>query len=745
MNTQFFSLWSGLKKTMPHSDAPYEQPPSVALSEQIYTHYKSSRQSWEQEAQKDDSFRRGAQWTTEEIADLEAANQSPVVVNVIEPSVEQAKAMLTANNPRFASTGRDDSDTKTGKVFADLLAYVWEKSAGNMALKQAIDDYYVKGLGALLLYHDPYGDFGKGELKIVSLNPFELYIDPNSTDPYARDAAHLIMSKIFTSEQIVDMYPDAEPLLEQALVTEETNNPVALLGGSEGQSDTFSDGQHTRYRVIDRYSKMKEIHYNVWDTIQNKEEILSKEEFTEYLKQPAIAVHQDGKAQYITEDSEVQQFIELSIQGNGRFHFMMPQQEGGQPEIMPGPEMEGAIPGSEGVIEVIDNQFLIEQEVLLPKEIVRTRVKRVLSIGGVLYVEEILPISTYPIVTFMNHHNRTPYPLSDVRMVRGLQKQINKIESLIIAHASSTTNSKWWVPRGSVDQKQMERELAKAGAAYLPYDPELGVPIQASPTPLPNELYKNKADKIQEIERIMGIYPLMQGDTGSAPNTYKGTVALDEFGQRRIRSKRADIEEAINQLAIVAVEFIQKTFTEEKVFRLVQPNNLPTKEFAINTPLYDDYGKVIGKINDVTTGRYDVILISGSMLPSNRFALAEYYKELLQIGAIDQQEFLMKTEVADVEGVLERVGEINQLRRAVEELQQQLKEVMGDKQTTDRENVHLMKKVEVEKFKAGLAEPKESAKKASQLYENLLNNEFKQQKQLMDLERKNNINKQGAK
>ena len=40
----------------------------------------------------------------------------------------------------------------------------------------------------------------------------------------------------------------------------------------------------------------------------------------------------------------------------------------------------------------------------------------------------------------------------------------------------------------------------------------------------------------------------MQGDQGAAPTTYKGTIALDEFGQRRIRSKKDDIEAMLNQL-----------------------------------------------------------------------------------------------------------------------------------------------------------------------------------------------------
>ena len=85
---------------------------------------------------------------------------------------------------------------------------------------------------------------------------------------------------------------------------------------------------------------------------------------------------------------------------------------------------------------------------------------------------------------------------------------------------------------------------------------------------MPNELYKNEADAKADIERIHGIYALMQGDMGAA-QTFKGTVALDEYGQRRIKSKRDDIEEGINQLAKVVIGLIQQVYTDQKVMRIM--------------------------------------------------------------------------------------------------------------------------------------------------------------------------------
>lgn len=327
----------------------------------------------------------------------------------------------------------------------------------------------------------------------------------------------------------------------------------------------------------------------------------------------------------------------------------------------------------------------------------------------------------------MNGWNRNPYPMSDVRLVKGLQEYINKIRSLIIAHASTSTNTKLLIPRGAINKKQLEEDWGRAGTAVIEFDPELGTPVVAGPVPLPNELYKNEADARADIERILGIYALMQGDGGSAPQTYKGTVAMDEYGQRRIKSKRDDIEEGLNQLARVVVGLIQYVYQDEKVLRLMQPNNMP-KEVVMNSPIYDDLGNYMGKINDITVGKYDVIVTSGSTLPSNRWARFEYYMQLHQAGLIDQIEVLKQTDVADMEGVLERSGQMQQLQGQVQSQQEEIKKLKGDLQTAQRESLHDRKRVEVKEFEKKLAKAEAKVEMAQKLYSTRLADELKMDK-----------------
>jgi len=166
-----------------------EQNPIIQETQELFRLYSDKRTTWGEHAQEDREFRLGKQWTQEQIELLKSRGQAPIVVNRIHPAVETAKAFLTSRNPSFKIFSKEDSDTKTSTAFTALLEHIWHASSGNMELRQSVDDYYVIGMGCLLGYIDPMKDMGKGEVCIKSIDPLDVYIDPNSRDPFCDDAS----------------------------------------------------------------------------------------------------------------------------------------------------------------------------------------------------------------------------------------------------------------------------------------------------------------------------------------------------------------------------------------------------------------------------------------------------------------------------------------------------------------------------------------------------------------------------
>ena len=682
----------------------------------LFDKYSAKRDTWANQAKEDKEFRLGKQWTAEQRETLQSRGQAPIVINRIHPAVETAKAMITANRPSFRVAPREDSDNKIAQVISALLSYMYDISGGRDIIRQVVDDYYVMGVGYIQVYQDPMKDNGKGEVCFHDVDPLDVYVDPNSRHKFFDDAENIIVSKLFTKDQAKKMYPMYKTAIDNASDNSGSRfdfNAPSTVREDDGEVQFPEDvGRMDNQKYIrgyERYSMVDVSEIRTFEKFSGGEEIFSEEDYENYLKRPAWVIN----GQILTDGEQAQQLYQQLIEQRE----MMKQQQAVQMMEM-GYTEDAQVPDTEIDFQEITYEMLVQQGQIEIVRIQSKKVKQCVIVGDKMLYKRILPINQYPIVPIMNIHTRTPYPMGDVRMVKGLQEYINKTRSLIIAHATTSTNTKILVPEGSVDMRDFEEKWAQPGVA-IPYDPTDGAPLPVQPTPLPNELFQNETSAKADIDHTLGLYEMMMGNSQAAPQTYKATISIDEFGQRKMKSKLADIEAGLVRVGQVAIPLMQQLYTEKKVFRVIQPNN-SINEYVINKKLVDDKTEEIKLVNDITVGLYDVIVVSGSTLPSNRYAELEFYMDAYQKGLIDQQEVLKKTEVFDMESVLERTDMIAQLEGQLEQAGEEIKRLKGDLQSRDRESVNLRKKVEVEKFKGGLDQVSNKARAAGTLYEKRL-------------------------
>jgi hypothetical protein len=694
----------------------------------LFDKYSSKRDTWAQQAKEDKEFRLGRQWTAEQRETLESRGQAAIVINRIHPAVESAKAMLTANRPSFRAAPREDSDNKVAQVMSALLSYMYDISDGRSVIRQAVDDYYVMGLGFLHVYQDPMMDMGKGEVCFHDVDPLDVYVDPNSRHRFFDDAENIIISKLFTKEQAKALWPMYKTKIDNAASSAGTAsnldfNAPATEREDDGEvqfpEDVGTLGDSEYVRGYERYYKVDIPQFRTFEKFSGKEELLDEEEYAEYLERKAWII----QGQIITDEEKAMQLFDQLQQMQAQAH----KQESAQMVQAGMGDTAGTQLPEPIDIKEITYEFLVEQQTIEIVEITMQKIQQCVIVGDKKLYSRVLPLEKYPIIPIMNVHTRTPYPISDVRMIKGLQEYINKTRSLIIAHATTSTNTKILVPEGSVDMKEFEEKWAQPGVA-IPFDPTDGAPLPVQPTPLPNELYTNEQTAKSDIDHALGLYELMMGNSGAAPQTYKATISIDEFGQRKMKSKLADIEAALTRIGQLAIPLMQQLYTGRKIFRVIQPNN-SINDYVINKKLVDDKTGEIKVMNDITIGKYDVIVVSGSTLPSNRYAELEFYMDAYQKGLIDRQEVLKKTEVFDMEGVLQRIDEIAKLQGQLKQASEHIKQLKGDLQTRDREAVNLRKKVEVEKFKGGLDQVSNKAKAAGTLYEQRLGDNLSTVKQ----------------
>ena len=611
---------------------------------EIFQRYAEARRDWDVEARDAIDFTLGNHYTTEESEVLQSVGQADFTIDRIYAAIDKLKSLMTSRPVKFGVTAREDSDTKLANVWRTLLEYIYDISDGQHHFKQAVHDYATAGIGYFYAYTEPEADYGRGEVMFTHVNPFRVYVDPASRDRYFKDAANILMSTILTKEQLLDLYPDVEeflPNIETHNMSDyyddypdsQQKNSQNIFTPAEVEDKDYESTIAQRYRIIERFSKVRVPYYRVADQQNNTETIMSAEAFQIFMA--------ENEAQL----------------NNNTYAFV---------------------------------------------EIPQTRIKVTASLGQVLLYETILDTDTYPIVPIPNIWTNTPYPKSDVNKVKDMQRLLNKLFSLALSHAQTSAGLKLLVPQGSVESiSQLEKDWANPNAV-IEYDPSYGEPHFPSPQPLTSQFYA----LINQVERYIdlnfGVPELLQGFKEGAPQSVRGTMLLAQMGEGRGASKLRDIEMALQQLGKVLYQMSKEHYTFEKKFRIVQPNNDIT-QFAINNRLYDDKTKELVKIeNDITSGQFDVRVVSGSTMPNNKHAEYQMYLEAYQLGLIDRTEALKKTEIFDKEGVLQRTGEVQQMKGIIKQLQDQIKILSGDLQTAQRESMSDRKRVEVQKFKSEL-------------------------------------------
>jgi hypothetical protein len=186
----------------------------------------------------------------------------------------------------------------------------------------------------------------------------------------------------------------------------------------------------------------------------------------------------------------------------------------------------------------------------------------------------------------------------------------------------------------------------------------------------------------------------MMGNTKEQPETYRGLLANDEYGTRRIKAwMQSIVEPCLEHLGRVFKEVAQKTYITNKVFRIVQPeagqsiSEAQEKDVEINIPIFNDYGKAIGKWMDYETARFDIRIVAGASMPLNRWALIEEYFRWFQAGLIDDIAMLAETDIRGKKQIAARKSLYSQLSSQLEQVQEALKDKEGTIETLERQLV----------------------------------------------------------
>jgi hypothetical protein len=704
------------------------------------------RSKWKYMEQKSFDFFLNSQLTEEELLALREAGMPDFTINRVTPVIETMKYFVTANNPRWKAIGSGGEDIDMASVHTDIIDYCWALSGGKSLLSQAVQDALVKSKGYMHIYVDPDADRGMGEVKFEKVDPFHVYVSSRSSDFLERDATYHIIKKDLPRHELLNRLPQYAGLIKRAsgeqtydYLTERDVDDENSIQLDDMEQPTKPDGsEDDMLPYYEVYEPIRVPYYNLFvriappesEVASAKEQIdLELEKLASELEVAFLEKERELRAQ-LERGEIIKERYDLELT---KSRAMIGQSLEEQRSIMYNRIMEEASKVEQRVVteeEYNELKKLISSDIVSATPYNERKVKKTCVVGDRMLYEQILNITSSPLIPIPYLHTGSPCPMSAVQPLIGKQREINKAHQIMIHNANLSSNLRWLYVEGELDEDEWE-SYSSSPSALLKYHPGFSAsgPREIQPQNINNAFFTIEQDSKSDLEYIAGIQPPSMGMSSGSDETYRGFLAKDEYGTRRIRSWVSNVlEPALEHIGRIFQEMAQDTYSIHKVFRIVQPNNAGEydgKETEINVPIYDDLGEEIGRWNDYASSRYDVRLVAGSTLPVNRWAIAEEYKQYFELGAIDDIAFIQEIDIKNKEALIERKALVNRLQGEIKSYEDEIKQLNGDIETLRRQIIQSGIRDEVRQAGVEVDRSKTETKMADKLMQERLRDELK--------------------
>ena len=631
------------------------------------------------------------------------------IINRITPAVEMMKFFVTANSPRWQAVGAEGSDVDIAAVHSDIASYCWYISNGKSLFSQVVQDSFTKGIGYMMVDIDADKDRGMGEVVFKRVEPFDVYVDPMSRDFLFRDASYIVVKKDLPKNHLINLLPDHKAKIKKSSGSVNQFGSASLRDVASSESVQFEDMGSRAYLpdgkeddIVDfyeMYSREKLPFYNIFMKVPPSPEEMDRingmveERMDSIVKELTVAAEESElRIRMALENGEIiesRAMLELEKIQKETQQSIESQQAAMEAQVTEEvSKVENKVVSEDEYKTLINNEDFAAAVVDLVK-FHDTRVKVTCVVGDTLLYEHYLANTDYPIVPFPYTYTGTPYAMSAVTPLVGKQQEINKSHQIMLHNANLSSNLRWLYEEGSVPEDEWEKYSSSPGA-LLKFRQGFTPPTPVQPLPLNSAFFSITQQGKQDIEYISGIPGAMQGVESEKHETYRGMLALDEYGTRRIKAwSQTIMEPALEHLGKIFMETAQNTYTAHKVFRIIQPEagGDGDKNVEINVPIYNDFGDVMNRWNDYASSKFDVRYVGGSTQPVNRWALIEEYFRWFQSGLIDDIAMLSETDIRNKEQIIRRKSVYAQLKQQLEEITEELKDRDGTIETLSRQVV----------------------------------------------------------
>lgn len=487
---------------------------------------------------------------------------------------------------------------------AEAISQVWKTVAkmGDNAFSdiEVVLDGIVTGRG----WWDARLDFSSndfGDIALVSKDPFSVFVDPDCQDYNINKAGFLFESRWVSLAEVGANYgPEAEHLVGHLFRTDGYSSfPATYLSTSPddirplttfGDDDGMGRGEH-------------------WRQVQQ-----SWHDFVDPYRKSVRLI---DSQYHVTENRDV--FIDL---------------ETGDRKVIPDEnEILRLTDGKQNRQQWIDKIMYHAQRLDNPLRVAQRPVTRVgwsTFVGDIMVYDGFSPYDTYTKTGYFPYFRRgqTRGMVADLR---DPQREYNKRRNAEILGLTRLSGGGWWYEENSLDPVQ-ERNLRQFGSQpgfVGKFKAGKNEPKQIQPQQ-PNAGQERARETAgQEIMDISGINESAMGEIDKVQSG-RAIEARQRQAVIAIQLYSTNWSRTMNLLGRKFLELVQKHYTEERVFRILGEDGRQNR-LVLNQAVMDPEGvNVVDRMNDVTLGKYTVMVEETPMAKTFQNAQFEEAMALLE-------------------------------------------------------------------------------------------------------------------
>ena len=596
-----------------------------------YVYFQSSADEHKYQMSEDEEFYLGLQLTRAQKDYLVSVGQPPEANNKIRPAVEQVLSNVAGSSPEWDVRPTGKTDSEVAFVYNKLLDKIWYESDGDRHFRSVVKDYTVKGMGYMYVYPDWQAEQGRGGIKGKRVAPENVYVDPNSTDPFFRDASSIILSDTSTKTSMKVMFPEHAASIEDAHEDyRDDEYPTSKYNRDDiiRRSDV-NDARQGKVRRFIRWSKVSEEQILLTDKLTSRQKSFNKKEYDEFKSTKRYKAY-IAENQVEEEKIFITRVRESFVIGDAMIYdIVLPLEDY---PIVPACNEHNGNPYPAGDVRhaKTPQRMLNRTEALLISHATSTASFKLIYEDGAIDPEEL---------------------------------------------------EKWFVPNA----------IIRANPSAL----REGKIKELSPPAISSQLYLEKQRYETDIETVFGAYKFQQGNPAGAVGTFGEAKILDESSSRKQNWKILPAYDMLTHIGRLVSKYIPYVYDKERILRVINPLGVEKELKINVPVINDYSMAIERMYDVTTAEVDIRVVVGSTRSKSPTADLAKDIQLLQVGIYDKAQVIMGLQGDVDKAALISRLSEIEQLKAQNQQLSQQLKGVSGDLQTRERELFHSKMRAEV--------------------------------------------------